>query len=103
MSKHPSIPRVIVLEIPLLIEAKWTDFVDRIWVFQVEPDIAMERVIARNNVSAAEAERRIKSQLPNQERIKFANVVFDTNRKANEVKKEVLAEWEKLLKWASKL
>lgn len=95
--ENPGLPPVIVLEAALLVEAGWTKDFDKLWVFKVSPVVAQQRIMARNNVSEEEARKRLSSQLPNEERERHANVVFDTNRHPDEVKKDVVAEWSKLL------
>jgi len=94
--------RIIVLEAAVLVEAGWTHMVDKIWVFKVDPGVAKQRLISRNALTPEEAEKRIASQLPNEERVKIADAVFDTNRDPSFVKEEVIEEWRKLLQTFSK-
>jgi len=102
IKENPAVPPVIVLEAALLIEAGWQKFFDKLWVFKVDPEVAKQRIVTRNNLTLEEAAKRVASQLPNEERAKYADAVFDTNREPDEVKAEVVAEYNKLLT-ASKL
>jgi phosphopantetheine adenylyltransferase/dephospho-CoA kinase len=97
IQNNASLPPVIVLEAALLVEAGWKNDFDKLWVFKVPPAVAQQRIMARNNLSWEEAGKRLSSQLSNEEREKHADVVFDTDRDPDQVKRDVVAEWNKLL------
>lgn len=78
---------VAVLEAAVMIEAGWQDLVDEVWVVAVSRDTARERLMARNNFSAEEADKRIDSQINNDERLKHADVMI-----SNDCSMEVAAE-----------
>ena len=85
--------KVAVLEAAVLIEAEWQDLVDEVWVVSVSPDAARERLMARNNMSAEDADARINSQLSNDERLRHADIVLDTDCPLDEVRGRVEAAW----------
>ena len=86
---------VIVLEAAIMIEAGWYDIVDELWVSVTSTPITINRLKIRNNLSTEEAEKRIKSQINNEERIKYANFVINTDDKpVEEVEKEVAEYFE---------
>lgn len=82
-----------VFEAAVLIEAEWQDLVDEVWVVSVSPDAARERLMARNNMSAEDADARINSQLSNDERLRHADIVLDTDCPLDEVRGRVEAAW----------
>lgn len=84
---------VAVLEAAVLIEAEWQDLVDEVWVVSVSPDAARERLMARNDMSAEDADARISSQLSNDERLRHADIVLDTDCPLDEVRGRVEAAW----------
>lgn len=84
---------VAVLEAAVLIEAEWQDLVDEVWVVSVSADAARERLMARNNMSAEDADARISSQLSNDERLRHADIVLDTDCPLDEVRGRVEAAW----------
>lgn len=89
---------MIALEAALLIEAGWKTHFDKLWVFTAPPEVAQQRIMNRNNLSWEDAGKRLASQkLNNSEREKEADVVFDTNRDPDLVKKDVVREWQNLL------
>ena len=87
---------VAVLEAAVLIEAEWQDLVDEVWVVAVAPEAARERLMARNGFSAEEADKRIQSQISNQERLSHAHVVIDTDCAIDEVPVRVRDAWDRL-------
>ncbi len=87
---------VVVLEAAVLIEADWTPITDQVWVVTVARDIARQRVMERNGLTAEQADARINAQLTNDERAKHAQVIIDNSGTLDELKQRVTAEWEKL-------
>lgn len=87
---------IVVLEAAVLIEAEWTDLVDQVWVVYVKPEIARERLMARNNLSADAAQARIDSQLSNKERLALADVKIENSDTLEDLLKRVEARWKKL-------
>ncbi len=85
---------VIVLEAPLLVEAKWLDLVDEVWVAKVSDANAIERCRERSGLSEAQAKARIASQLSSEEKAKYADVVIDTNVSLPEVEARVKELWQ---------
>jgi len=82
-----------VLEAAVLFEAGWEDLCDEIWVVVVEPDLAVERLAARNGLAPDAAKARIASQLSNAERIARADVVIENNRDLEALEASILQAW----------
>lgn len=72
-------PRSVVMVVPLLFEANFTDLVTEIWVVTCPPEVQLQRLIQRNQLSPAEAQARIAAQLPISQKISQADVVIDSN------------------------
>jgi dephospho-CoA kinase len=72
------------------------DLVDEVWVVYVRPEIARERLMARNNLTAEQAQARIDSQLSNKERLAHADVKIDNSDTLDDLVKRVDARWKKL-------
>ena len=87
---------VAVLEAAVLIEAEWQDLVDEVWVVSVAPKAARDRLMARNDMSAEDADARIASQISNQERLAHADVVIETDCPIEEMSDRVEAAWNEL-------
>ncbi|MEX0684341.1 MAG: dephospho-CoA kinase [Dehalococcoidia bacterium] len=85
---------IAVLEAALLFEAKWDDLADEIWVTVIPPDVAAKRTAERSGLSAVEVLERIRSQMTNEERVRGADVVIDTDCTPQETAKRALDAWE---------
>ena len=69
----------IVLDIPLLFEAKLTDTVTEIWVVSCDRALQVDRLQQRNNLTLEQAQSRIDNQLPLVEKVAAADVVLHNN------------------------
>jgi dephospho-CoA kinase len=85
-----------VLEAAVMFEAGWEDLVDEVWVVVVEPDLAVQRLAARNGLDEAAARARIDSQLSNAERIARADVVITNNGTLDELQASIERAWDEL-------
>lgn len=90
--------QVAVLEAAVLLEAGWEDLVDEIWVVVVDPEIAVQRLAARNGLDAQAARARIASQLSNDERIRRGHVIIENNGTLEELHGRIQQAWEALQK-----
>jgi len=84
---------VVVVEAAVLLEAEWDKIMDRIWVCAIEPDIARPRLMARNGLTAEEADKRIGAQMANTERVAKADRVIWNNGTLEELEAQVLQLW----------
>lgn len=69
----------VVLVVPLLFEANMTDLVTEIWVVSCSSEEQLRRIMERDRLSLEQAQSRINSQLPLQEKIARADVVLDNS------------------------
>ncbi len=86
----------IILDIPLLYETKLDCLVEQVWVVYVEPEVQLQRLLNRGQLSKAEAIKRIKTQLPLSEKKKMADLVIDNNGSRRELKAKVLEHWREI-------
>ena len=84
---------VAVVEAAVLIEAGWTPLMDEIWVTEAEEDVVVERVRRRSNLPDEEIRRRIRSQLTNEERARYATAVIENNGGLAELHQRVQELW----------
>lgn len=70
---------IIVLSIPLLIEANLTHLVSEIWVVFCDYEQQIQRLQQRNHLTEQQAIARINNQLPLTEKITRADVVLDNS------------------------
>jgi len=87
---------VVVLEIALLLEVDWTQLVDEVWVTIASEDTVLRRLADRSALSKEQALARIRSQISNEERMKRADVVINSDGDLSEFKAKVRKLWERL-------
>ncbi|MGM8215572.1 dephospho-CoA kinase [Bacillaceae bacterium W0354] len=86
----------VVLDIPLLFESQLFDYVDKVLVVYVEPEVQLERLMKRDGSSKEEALSRIKSQIPITEKKERADAFIDNSRTITDSKeqlKNILKQW----------
>lgn len=84
--------RVVVLDIPLLAEAGWPGLVATI-VVDLDPEIAVERLVAHRGFSEADARNRIANQIEREHRLSKADLVIDNHGDAAGLEAEVDRAW----------
>jgi dephospho-CoA kinase len=82
---------VVVLDVALLIEVGGAPHVDRLVVVYAEPAIQRERLIRRDGLDEAEAERRLGSQMPLGDKVRLAHYVIDNTGRPEETAAQVRA------------
>lgn len=90
--------KILILDVPLLFEAKWDEMVDSVWVVQVNKDVQEERLIKRNSLAQKEARGRIKAQMPLSEKCRRADVIIDNNGSPAETYAQIDFWWHKYKK-----
>lgn len=89
--EHP----LAVVDAALLIETGLDKKMDEVWVVVTEKDIRIQRIMKRDDVTADLAEKKIDSQLSDEERIKKADAVLDNSGTVE----ELLKQMDKLLEY----
>ena len=89
--------RVVVLEIPLLLETGGTSLVDEIWVTVASEPVVLRRLGERSELSRQQSLARIRSQMSNEERLKHADAVINNDGSLDELKAKVKELWQKLV------
>jgi len=68
-----------VIDAALMIESGGYQRFDKLIVVHCRPEVQLERLMLRDNLSRDEALRRINSQMPQEEKQKFADYLIDTS------------------------
>ena len=87
--------RVVVLDVPLLIECGWCLKVDEVWLVSVPVETQIIRTMARSGMTAEAVRARIAAQRPLSEKEKYATVIIDNSGTWEETEKQIIAAWEK--------
>lgn len=96
-SKELSARGHVVLSAAILFEAGWERLVEKVIVTSVDEKTQVARLMDRDGLTREEAQRRIDSQLPQEQIIKRADYVIDTSLPFADVKKQVEKIWREIL------
>ncbi|MBU1124741.1 MAG: dephospho-CoA kinase [Candidatus Omnitrophica bacterium] len=88
--------RVVVLDVPLLIEARLQAMADRVAVVTAPRQAQIERIQKKRGLSKKEILARIRSQLPLREKVRAADFIIDNSASKKETKRQVKEIWKKL-------
>jgi dephospho-CoA kinase len=89
-----------ILVAPLLIEARFTGYVDRILVVDCPEELQRERLLRRDNEDPAQVDRILAAQLSRTERVQAANDIIDNSGSRDETRRQVRVLHEKYLSLA---
>jgi dephospho-CoA kinase len=93
----PVRPRVVILEHPLLIEANHTGLVEGIILVVAQQSTEVARLTNVRRLTEEQAWARIRSQLPAEEKIPFADWVIDGEAPLPELRRQVAQIWDELV------
>lgn len=72
-------PRLVMMVVPLLFEAKMQDLVTETWVVFCPLELELERLMQRDRLDLTAAQIRISSQMPISEKVAIADFVLDNS------------------------
>ena len=81
--------RVVVLDVPLLIESGLSKLVDKLIVVKISREAQIKRAKRRGHLSKADISKRINSQIPLRLKERLADFVIDNSGTIGETKKQV--------------
>ncbi|MDO8661999.1 MAG: dephospho-CoA kinase [Candidatus Omnitrophota bacterium] len=89
---------VIILDAPLLLEAGLVKAVDKLIVVTIDPDTQIKRLLKKTRLKRADILKRIRSQISQNAKSRFANFIIDNSSSLRSTKKQVLQIRRKLWK-----
>jgi len=87
-----------VIDAALMIESGGYKRFDKLVVVHCRPEIQLERLMTRNGLTLDEAKQRVKTQLSQEEKKKFADYLIDTSDGFDETRRRTMEVYEELLK-----
>lgn len=87
---------VFFMDLPLLFELEYDNWFDQIWLVDVTEEAQLSRLMARNDLSQEEAEKRIAAQLSLREKRKRADVLIENNGLLEETRQQIRDALQKL-------
>ncbi len=94
---------IAVVDAALMIESGGYKRFDRLIVVHCSPEAQLERLMARNHLSREEAQRRIITQMPQDEKKRFADYLIDTSDGFEAARANAVGVYNKLCEDAEKL
>jgi dephospho-CoA kinase len=88
--------RLVVLDVPLLVESGRDDLVALV-VVDVDPEVAVERLVAQRGMREDDARARMANQVAREERLAKADFVIDNSGTVDDLSRHVDALWPRLL------
>jgi dephospho-CoA kinase len=77
--EHSNPNGIAVVDAALMIESGGYRRFDKLIVVHCDPEIQLERVMARGGLTREDAQKRIASQMPQEEKLRFADFAIDTS------------------------
>jgi phosphopantetheine adenylyltransferase/dephospho-CoA kinase len=90
--------QIVILEAAILIQAGWEQECHEIWSCIIPSEVAVQRIIERNNLSEADAKARINAQVKNSVVVSHSNVVFSSLWSYEYSQMQAEKAWNALLK-----
>lgn len=85
--------RPVIIEAAVLIEARWFELVDEVWVVVASPEAVIRRVTASRPLDATAVQARIDAQLSDAERREVADVVIVNDGSRDDLRRRLEALW----------
>src|ERR1051326_5092087 len=82
---------IVVIDAALIIESGGYQRLDKLIVAHCRPEIQLQRLMTRDDLSREAAEQRIASQMPQEEKKKYAAFLIDTSEGFEKTREQVLA------------
>jgi dephospho-CoA kinase len=94
--EHESPDGIAVVDAALMIESGGYRRLDKLIVVHCRPEIQLQRLMSRDTLNREEAERRINSQMPQEEKKKYADFLIDTSEGFDDTRRQTEEVWRKL-------
>jgi len=84
---------IVLSDVPLLFEGKMQNLFDLTMLVLISSEEQICRLMARNNLSRDEAQKRLNSQMPIADKIELADIVIDNQDNVSQTKEKVAEIW----------
>src|SRR5256884_3313697 len=79
---------IAVVDAALMIESGGYQRFDKLIVVHCQPEVQLQRLMRRNNLSREEADQRIATQMPQEEKKRYADYLIDTSGEFAETRRQ---------------
>ena len=80
---------IVVVDAALMIESGGYRRFDKLIVVHCRPEVQLQRLMQRNKLSREEAEQRIATQMPQEEKKRYADCLIDTSGELAETRRQI--------------
>lgn len=87
---------IVIIDAALMIESGGYRRLDKLIVVHCRPEIQLQRLMARDGLSREAAEQRIDSQMPQEQKKKYADFLIDTSGDFESARAQVVAVFDQL-------
>jgi dephospho-CoA kinase len=87
---------IVVIDAALMIESGGYRRLDKLIVVHCRAEIQLQRLMARDQLSAAVAQQRIAAQMPQEEKIRYGDYLIDTSDGFDDTRPQVVALFHQL-------
>jgi dephospho-CoA kinase len=85
---------IVVIDAAVLIESGMDNIVDEVWLVYIDFNTQVKRLVERDSITLPEAEARIRSQLPVEEKIKKSHRIIDNTGGLDSTREQVKDLWD---------
>ncbi len=85
---------ILILSVPLFFEGGYERYVDLTIVVKAHQHLSIQRACDRLKISKAEALRRIRSQMPQSQKIRLADIIIDNSQTLKNTQEQVKKIWQ---------
>ncbi len=86
-AEHPE--DIVIFDVPLLIESGWQDVAEEIWLVTAPLEQRILRIALRDGLDREQAMQRIASQMPDEEKARYANIIINNGGSIQELRRLV--------------
>jgi len=88
--------KIVVLDVPLLIEAGFDNLVNEVWVVYVDEPLQLKRLQKRDQLTLEEAKARIQSQMPLCDKLRYTTIIINNEGDLAATACQVELEWKRV-------
>jgi dephospho-CoA kinase len=89
--------KIVVVDAPLLIEAGLAALVDVFIVVTIDRKLQLKRLLIRSGLKKEDIEKRIKAQMRQKAKVRWADFIIDNSGTIARTKRQVKSIWEKVI------
>lgn len=90
--------KIVILEVPLLIEAGFGDLVDQIWLVRANKQRIYQRLRKRDQLTIKAASTRLAAQMSAKEQAAYADIIIENNGNIEQLRRQLWKRYQEISK-----